>query len=303
MVVGGGVVGLACARSIAKRGGAGSVLLLEAASSLGSESSSRNSGVIHAGLYYPQGSLKGSLCVRGRRMLYQYCKERAIPHTNCGKLVVSTNSKDDHKLLALLAAARCNGLSVTGVALISAAEAKALEPNVVCTAALHSRVTGAVCASSLVASLEHEFCNELLGTVVLNCRVEGGTLHSTVGSGRSSGRSSGSGWGSGSVRGSDVGPIVLKTSLGPIACDVLINAAGLAAQSRPRATGWLAGWLTGWLACWLANDGRRRKREKVFVSCVPHYKNSTTLPCQSVPSVRLSTRTRRPPSPSPQPSG
>jgi len=202
VVVGGGVVGLACARALARRVGSGSVYLLEGAGSLGSESSSRNSGVIHGGLYYPQGSFKASLCVQGRRLLYDYCRERGVPHTMCGKLVVATTKQEGAKLRAILAAARMNGLSEDQVSLVSACEAKALEPDVECTEALHSRVTGAVCASSLISSLENDL-HELRATIVVNCLVQGGAVTK--------------------------GGFVLETSLGALACDRLINAAGLSA--------------------------------------------------------------------------
>ena len=120
VVVGGGVVGLACARAIAQRSPQGSsVLLLEALGKLGSETSGRNSGVIHSGIYYPMGSTKASMCVKGRHKLYQYLTERAVPHNRCGKLVVATSDQDLGKLHALLQQARSNGLGEQEAQLLS----------------------------------------------------------------------------------------------------------------------------------------------------------------------------------------
>merc|ERR1712185_673135 len=87
-VVGAGVVGLACARAFARAGR--EVVILEREAAIGTGTSSRNSEVIHAGLYYPTGSLKGSACVRGRRMLYDFCEQYGVPHARCGKLLVAT---------------------------------------------------------------------------------------------------------------------------------------------------------------------------------------------------------------------
>jgi L-2-hydroxyglutarate oxidase LhgO len=93
VVAGAGVVGLAIARALAQRGL--TVVLLEKERAIGTETSSRSSEVIHAGLYYAPGSLKARLCVEGSRMLYQYCREKRVPHRRCGKLVVSTEKGDD----------------------------------------------------------------------------------------------------------------------------------------------------------------------------------------------------------------
>ena len=120
VVVGGGVVGLACARAIAQRCPQGSsVLLLEALGRLGSETSGRNSGVIHSGIYYPTGSTKASMCVAGRHRLYQYLTERAVSHNRCGKLVVATSDQDQDKLHAILQQARSNGLGEDEARLLS----------------------------------------------------------------------------------------------------------------------------------------------------------------------------------------
>ena len=110
VVVGAGVVGLAVARALALRGR--EVLVLEAAPTFGTGTSARNSEVIHAGLYYPQGSLKARLCVQGRGLLYAYCAERAIPHQRCGKLVVATADAQRESLRAVQAHALGNGVAL-----------------------------------------------------------------------------------------------------------------------------------------------------------------------------------------------
>ena len=96
VVVGAGVVGLAVARALALQGR--EVIVVEAANAIGTGTSSRNSEVIHAGLYYPTGSLKARLCVEGKEMLYAYCKERGVPHRRCGKLVVATSLAEQQSL-------------------------------------------------------------------------------------------------------------------------------------------------------------------------------------------------------------
>ena len=96
VVIGAGVVGLAVARALALAGR--EVIVVEAADAIGTETSSRNSEVIHAGIYYPKGSLMARACVAGRRMLYAYCKDHGVPHLNCGKLIVATNAVEAEKL-------------------------------------------------------------------------------------------------------------------------------------------------------------------------------------------------------------
>ena len=117
IVVGAGVIGLSIARALAARGL--EVLVLEQEPGIGQGISSRNSEVIHAGLYYEPGSLKARLCVEGRRALYQYCGERNVPHQRCGKLVVTTATEEDAALGAIKARADANG--VEDIALIGAA--------------------------------------------------------------------------------------------------------------------------------------------------------------------------------------
>ena len=149
LVVGAGVVGLAIARELALAGM--EVVIAEAATLIGSGVSSRNSEVIHAGIYYEPGSLKARLCVRGKAMLYAYCAERGVPHARCGKLVVAGRDADVQKLEAIAARAVANGVSE--VQLISTAEATAHEPALVCTAALLSSSSGIVDSHALMTAL------------------------------------------------------------------------------------------------------------------------------------------------------
>jgi len=148
VVIGAGVIGLAIARTWAKRGH--DVLVLERAPRIGSEISSRNSEVIHAGIYYPSGSLKATLCVAGRSMLYEYCETHHVPHRRCGKLIVASDRAEIPTLEQLLVAANRNGVS--DLRWLSAAEAIALEPNLACVAALHSPSTGIVDSHALMTA-------------------------------------------------------------------------------------------------------------------------------------------------------
>ncbi len=149
VVIGAGVVGLACARTLARRGI--ETVILERNLAFGSETSARNSEVIHAGLYYPTGSLKARLCVAGRQQLYAYCGTHAIGHRRCGKLVVATSAGQEGRLAALQAQGEANG--VDDLQLLSAAEARALEPQLACTAALLSPSTGIVDSHTLMLAL------------------------------------------------------------------------------------------------------------------------------------------------------
>ena len=150
VVIGAGVVGLAVARALSFRGR--EVLLLERESGIGEDTSSRNSEVIHAGLYYPPGSLKARLCVEGRRALYQYCNERGVPHRRCGKLVVATSEDERAALERLFERASANG--VEDIALIGAAQLKEMEPALHATDALLSGTTGIVDSHALMLSLQ-----------------------------------------------------------------------------------------------------------------------------------------------------
>src|SRR5438445_11546657 len=140
LVVGAGVVGLAVARAAASAGH--DVVVAEAASGIGTGVSSRNSEVIHAGLYYPTSSRRAYHCPRGRRMLYDFCASHGVPHRKCGKLVVATNAGEIGRLEAVHKQARANGTE--GVEIIDAAVAKRLEPALACVAAMHSPETGII---------------------------------------------------------------------------------------------------------------------------------------------------------------
>jgi L-2-hydroxyglutarate oxidase LhgO len=149
LVIGAGVVGLACAAELARRGR--EVLVAEATRGIGNGLSSRNSEVIHAGLYYPTGGLKHRLCVAGRRKLYAYLASRGIAHRKLGKLVVATDAAEERQIAALHARAIAN--DVEDVALLTAGEAKTLEPSLACVSALISTETGVVDSHGLMLAL------------------------------------------------------------------------------------------------------------------------------------------------------
>jgi L-2-hydroxyglutarate oxidase LhgO len=140
VVIGAGLMGLAVARALAKAGH--EVVILEAEDAIGTHTSSRNSEVIHAGIYYPHGSLKARACVEGRERLYSYCAERGVPHRRCGKLIVATDAAQLGELEGIRQRAHANG--VTDVVRVSPAHARALEPALHCVAALHSPSTGII---------------------------------------------------------------------------------------------------------------------------------------------------------------
>jgi len=152
IVVGAGVVGLAAARRLAQSGL--EVVLVEAAGDIGTGTSSRNSEVIHAGIYYPAGSLMARLCVSGRRMLYTYCDDHGVPYRRCGKLIVAADANDDEKLASIKAHAEANG--VEDMRMLSAAEARALEPALNCTGALLSPATGIVDSHAFMLAMRGE---------------------------------------------------------------------------------------------------------------------------------------------------
>ncbi len=150
VVVGAGVVGLAVARALALAGR--EVIVLERHGLIGSETSSRNSEVIHAGIYYPTGSLKAKLCVEGKHQLYAYCRERGIPHEACGKLIVATSEAQLEDLLRIQKKAAENG--VLDLELWDAERARALEPALSCTGALWSPSTGIIDSHALMLAFE-----------------------------------------------------------------------------------------------------------------------------------------------------
>lgn len=155
IVIGAGVVGLAVARALSLSGR--EVFVVERNAAIGMETSARNSEVIHAGIYYPTGSLKARLCLDGRDALYRYCEERAIPHQRCGKLIVASADAQQPKLAAILAQAHANGCRE--VAMVSAADAVAMEPALSCAAALWSPSTGIIDSHAYMTSLQGDAGN------------------------------------------------------------------------------------------------------------------------------------------------
>src|SRR5207244_1413407 len=137
---GAGAVGLAVARELAMAGR--EVIILDAEDAIGTHTSSRNSEVIHAGIYYPKGSLKARSCVAGRHLLYEYCASHGVPHRRCGKLIVATDANQLKELENIRAKAHANG--VTDVDWIAKEEVARLEPELFCMGALHSPSTGII---------------------------------------------------------------------------------------------------------------------------------------------------------------
>ncbi len=207
VIVGAGVVGLALARALALRGE--SVVVLEAEAALGLHASSRNSEVIHAGIYYPPGSLKARLCVRGRVALYDYCRARGVEARRLGKLIVACDESDLPALHALKARAEQN--DVRDLSLLTAREVQALEPALRVCAALSSPSTGIIDSHALLRALKVDA--ETLGAIVQLAAPFAGARRSTDG-------------------------FVLHyggRAPGSLACARLINAAGLFAPAVARA--------------------------------------------------------------------
>jgi L-2-hydroxyglutarate oxidase LhgO len=148
VVIGAGVIGLAVARALAMRGR--EVLILEAAESFGTGISSRHSEVIHAGIYYPRGSLKAQMCVTGRHRLYDFCERFAVPHRRCGKLIVATSDDQILDLKAIHAVATGNGVQLEW---LDAAQAREKEPEVACVGALFSPATGIIDSHTYMLAL------------------------------------------------------------------------------------------------------------------------------------------------------
>jgi L-2-hydroxyglutarate oxidase LhgO len=173
-VIGAGVIGLAIARQLAMAGR--EVLILEAESASGTGVSARNSEVIHAGLYYPLGSLKARLCLRGRHLLYEYCASHGVDHRRLGKLVVATRAAQIPALEALQQQAEACG--VNDLVWLDGKQAQALESELACVAAFHSPSTGIVDAQGLMLSLRGEA--ESHGAMLaLNAPVESGRVTET----------------------------------------------------------------------------------------------------------------------------
>ena len=208
LVIGAGVVGLACARALALRGH--SVIVAEATGGIGNGVSSRNSEVIHAGMYYPAGSLRARHCVAGRRMLYDYCRSHGVAHRKCGKLIVATNELERAKIDGIFEQGFANG--VEGLRLIDGEEARALEPNLSCIAAVLSAETGIVDSHALMLALQGDL-EDRGGMIAFNSPIERIAR-------------AGEGW-EASFGGADPGAM-------PV--DAIVNAAGLAAQKLARVT-------------------------------------------------------------------
>ncbi len=206
VIVGAGVVGLAIARRLARAGR--EVIILEAAEAIGTGTSSRNSEVVHAGIYYAAGSMMAQMCVAGKKALYAYCRDHDVPHRNCGKLIVATRAEEVDKLQSIMARAEANG--VGDMRLLSGQAACALEPALDCQAALLSPSTGIVDSHALMLSLRGEA--EAAGGAfafhapLLQARVQGEGIEIDVGG---------------------EAPMSLQ-------CRLLINAAGLAATMVAR---------------------------------------------------------------------
>ncbi len=152
VVIGAGAVGLAVAAEFARSGH--EVIVLEAADGIGTGTSSRNSEVIHGGMYYPTGSLRHRMCVEGRRKLYAYLEARGVPHMKRGKLIVATSEKETAKIEGIHATGIRNG--VEALEMVSGATAMAWEPNLQCVAALWSPETGIVDSHSYMLALQGE---------------------------------------------------------------------------------------------------------------------------------------------------
>jgi L-2-hydroxyglutarate oxidase LhgO len=209
VVIGAGVVGLSVARSLALSGR--EVLVLEREAAIGMGTSSRNSEVIHAGIYYPAGSLKARLCVQGRQMMYGYCAERGIDHRRCGKLIVAHTPTQVAGLPGIVAKACANG--VKDLVMLSAAEARALEPHLACEAALLSPSTGIVDSHGLMLALQGDL--EHAGGMVV--------CHSAVAA----------------VSKTDGGFVVRTADGSELLARMLVNAAGLQACSVAERIGGL----------------------------------------------------------------
>jgi L-2-hydroxyglutarate oxidase LhgO len=165
VVIGAGVVGLAIARELAVRGR--EVIVLEKNGAIGEETSARNSEVIHAGIYYPAGSLKARLCVEGRERLYAYCPEKGIPHRRCGKLIVAVHDAQRSKLDALGRFAAANG--VADLEALDVREIAALEPAVRGVAGLWSPSTGIVDSHALMLAYRGDL-ERAGGSIALRAR-------------------------------------------------------------------------------------------------------------------------------------
>src|SRR5262249_55466958 len=206
VVIGAGVIGLAVARRLAQSGR--EVIVLEAAEGIGTVTSSRNSEVIHAGIYYRAGSLMARMCVSGKQALYRYCEDHGVPYRNCGKLIVATTPKETEKLQSIRAHAEANG--VLDMELLSGEAAHALETALNCDAALLSPSTGIIDSHAYMLALKGDA--EAAGaafafhTPLLRAKAAAGRIE---------------------VEAGGEAPMTLE-------CDLLVNAAGLGAPAVAR---------------------------------------------------------------------
>jgi L-2-hydroxyglutarate oxidase LhgO len=168
LVIGAGVVGLAVARAAALKGH--EVIVAEAEPAIGTITSSRNSEVIHAGMYYPTGTLRAQHCVSGRRMLYEFCASHGVPHNKCGKLVVATTEAEVDKIHAILKQGGING--VEGLEIIGGNAARALEPELACLGALLSPETGIIDGHRYMLALRGDL-EDASGAIAVNTPVLG----------------------------------------------------------------------------------------------------------------------------------
>ena len=180
VVVGAGVVGLAVARGLAKAGR--EVVVLEREGLIGSHTSARNSEVIHAGIYYPKGSAKARLCVRGKALLYAWCESHGVAHRRLGKIIVATSTGQEGALAGIAAAAAGNG--VDDLVPLDGAALRAMEPALAGVAGLLSPSTGIIDSHGLMLSYQGELEDEG-GAVALNTALQGGAARAS-GAGRAS---------------------------------------------------------------------------------------------------------------------
>jgi L-2-hydroxyglutarate oxidase LhgO len=208
LVIGAGVVGLAVARAVALAGH--EVIVAEATGGIGNGVSSRNSEVIHAGMYYPTGSLRARHCVHGRRLLYEFCTSHGVPHKKVGKLIVAVDEKQTAKIEGIAKQGEING--VEGLEFLGGNSARAMEPALYCVAALLSNETGIIDSHSFMLALEGDL-EDRSGMIAFNTPVQG--LARTA-----------QGW---EVRfgGAEAGTLLV---------DAVVNSAGLGAQTLARAT-------------------------------------------------------------------
>ncbi|RVU16426.1 NAD(P)/FAD-dependent oxidoreductase [Methylobacterium oryzihabitans] len=208
LVIGAGIVGLAVGRALALRGH--EVIVAEAADGIGTGVSSRNSEVIHGGMYYPAGSLRARHCVEGRRQLYAYCASHGVPHARIGKLIVATTELEREAIEAIHRRGVANG--VEGLELLDGGQARALEPNLACAAALLSPETGIVDSHALMLALQGDI-EDRGGALAFGTPVE--AL-----------RRDGTGW-------------IARfggAAADEVAVDAVVNAASFGAQALARAT-------------------------------------------------------------------